>query len=206
MINSKSDLEICLSIDSNNYKRVIYDIRKGFFSLFSTFRARYFTTPISDQIIIWQFIKTLRRVEYYANNPSLLHSLCLLFYLRKYVRLGRITGFQIPINCIGKGLTIWHYGTIIINQDTKIGDYCTLRPDIVIGHKDSSGKSPIIGNNVTINSGARIIGDIVIGDDVIVAPNAVITHDVPSHSIVGGIPARILKKRSSLNEEWQPYN
>lgn len=181
-----------LKADSRNFSRVLFSDN----GWLNTLRCRYFTTPISDQFVIWQFIKTLRKVEYLVNRNSLLSKLLLPFYLRRYMMLGRKTGFQIPLNCIGKGLTIWHYGTIIINQNAKIGDYCTMRPDIVIGHKDGDSKCPVIGHNVVINSGARIIGDVTIGDNAVIAPNAVVTHDVPSNCIVGGVPAKIIKKKS----------
>ena len=122
-----------------------------------------------------------------------------LIYMLRLRKLSRITGFQIPIRTIGKGLTIWHWGTIIINEDSSIGDNCTIRPGVVIGHKFSGGKCPVIGNKVEINSGARIIGDITIGDNVIIAPNAVVTKDVPSNCIVGGVPARIIKTLNLVN-------
>lgn len=53
---------------------------------------------------------------------------------------------------------------------------------------------PSIGNNVVFGTGSKAYGEIVIGDNVIVAPNAVVTHDVPSNCIVAGIPAKIIKK------------
>ena len=55
---------------------------------------------------------------------------------------------------------------------------------------------PEIGDNVIIYAGAVIVGNIKIGNNVIVAANAVVTTDVPDNSIVGGVPAKILKKRS----------
>ena len=202
MIHTKEDLKSCINKDSISYGRVVlrWDNCKN---VLSVLRARYLTTPISDQYVIWRFIKTLRKVEYYSNNKSIYNALLLFYYVRKYLKLGRITGFQIPINSIGEGLTIWHYGTIIINQDTTIGKYCILRPDIVIGHKKGGTPSPTIGDYVEINSGARIIGDVHIGDDVIIAPNAVVTKDIPSHSIVAGIPAKIIKTRTNREENWK---
>lgn len=202
MIQTKDELKECLNKDAVSYRRVVFQ-SFNFKSILHVLRARYLTTPISDQYIIWKYIKTLRKVEYYSNNRSVCTALLLIYYVRKYLKLGRITGFQIPINAIDKGLIIWHYGTIIINQDSKIGKNCTLRPDIVIGHKDGESESPIIGDYVEINSGARIIGGIHVGDDVIIAPNAVVTRDIPSHSIVAGIPAKIIKTRTNREENWK---
>jgi len=51
----------------------------------------------------------------------------------------------------------------------------------------------VIGNNVYLGAGSRILGPVKIGNDCIIAPNAVVIDDVPDHSIVAGIPARIIK-------------
>lgn len=198
MIKTKLDLHDYLENDSLNYSsRFITKV-----GVIKYLRG-FVNSPISDQTKIWSYIKTLRYAEYWMNNKGVFSVLFALFYMRRLRRLSRVTGFQIPIRCIGKGLTIWHWGTIIINEDSQIGDFCTMRPGIVIGHKYAGGKCPVIGNHVEINSGARIIGDITIGDDVIIAPNAVVTHDVPSHSIVAGVPAKIIKHRDSIDGKWE---
>lgn len=79
--------------------------------------------------------------------------------LRRLRHLGYITGFQIPPNTCGPGLTIFHYGTIIVGNAT-LGENCTLFPSVLIGKKTSTGRSANIGNNVYICSGTKIIGDI----------------------------------------------
>lgn len=62
---------------------------------------------------------------------------------------------------------------------------------------------PYIGDNVEIKAGAKVIGDVYIGDDVIIGANAVVVKDVPAHSIVVGVPARVIKKRNSMSEPWK---
>lgn len=69
-----------------------------------------------------------------------------MFWLRKFHKLSYRTGIQIPPNTCGKGLTIWHCGSIIINGATQIGENCTLYPGVLIGQK-TEGKAAIIGNN-----------------------------------------------------------
>lgn len=59
---------------------------------------------------------------------------------------------------------------------------------------------PTIGNNVTIFAGAKVFGKITIGDDVVIGANAVVTKDIPSHSMVAGVPAKIIKTRKEINE------
>ena len=85
-------------------------------------------------------------------------------------------------------------GGVIINGNAKIGENCTIHPDVVIGHKSRGGGAPVIGDNVQIFSGARIIGDITIGNNVIIAPNAVVINSIPDNTTVGGIPAKVLNR------------
>lgn len=70
---------------------------------------------------------------------------------------------------------IFHYGSIIVNANAKIGDYSIIYPGVVIG------------------AGSKIMGGVKIGNNVTIAPNAVVVKDVPDNAVVGGIPAKILK-------------
>lgn len=199
MIRNKKEYREYLNEDSRNYQMV--SGRQGFFSWL---KVRLGCSPISDQSKIWAYIKTLRKCELYLskgeNNPLA------IYYLHKLRNLSRITGYQIPPNTVNKGLTIWHWGPIVINAYVKLGEYCVLEPGITIGHKDEGAGAPIIGNYVTICSGARIIGNITIGDDVFIAPNCVVTKSIPSHCVVVGIPARIIKTRIDIHSKWKRIN
>lgn len=86
---------------------------------------------------------------------------------------------------------IFHWGSIVVNPQTKIGKHCTLNPNILFAHKGEG--APVIGDNVYVGNGAKIIGHVHVGNNVIIAPNAVVTHDVPDNAIVGGVPAKIIK-------------
>ncbi|RZK21679.1 MAG: serine acetyltransferase [Pedobacter sp.] len=98
---------------------------------------------------------------------------------------------------IGKGLKLVYGHGSVINGTANIGENCTLRHLTTIGCKiledGSSGPSPVIGNNVDIGVNATIIGDIKIGDHVIIGAGSVVTKDVQSHCVIGGNPAVILK-------------
>lgn len=106
----------------------------------------------------------------------------------------------LPQNIIGPGLLIQHgFGTAV--HASKIGENCKIYQEVTIGYNDNS--FPTIGNNVTICAGAKVIGGVTIGDDVIVGANAVVVKDIPSHSIVVGVPAKIIKRRNNMNEKWE---
>lgn len=118
-----------------------------------------------------------------------------MWSLHKLRKLSRLTGFQIPANVVGKGLTIWHWGPLVINSNASIGENCVFRPDVIVGHKTSCGKAPRIGDNCVLNSGCRVIGDsIEIGDNVIIAPGAIVTKSFPSNCIVAGVPAKVIRR------------
>jgi len=98
---------------------------------------------------------------------------------------------------IGKGLKLVYGHGSVINGMANIGENCTLRHLTTIGCKTledgSSGPSPVIGNNVDIGVNATIIGDIKIGDHVVIGAGSVVTKDVESNCVIGGNPAVILK-------------
>jgi serine O-acetyltransferase len=111
-----------------------------------------------------------------------------------------ILDIDIPPNTqIGKGLYVHNRGIIFTSFITS-GENLTLIGPLTIGMKGLEEKGagvPVLGNNVTIFTGARIIGDVKLGNFVYVGANAVVVKDVQSHSIVGGIPAKLLKKIKS---------
>ena len=96
---------------------------------------------------------------------------------------------------IGNNFYMPHPFDIAIGKDVIIGDNATIYHDVTIGQNNE--KSPVIGDNVIVYAGAKIFGDIKIGDNVIVGANAVVTHSIPSNSVVAGIPAKIIKVRDS---------
>ena len=92
---------------------------------------------------------------------------------------------------IGAGLFIQHGFSTIIMAD--LGENCWVNQQVTIGYKDKNGR-PHIGNNVRITAGAKVLGNISIGDNVTVGANAVVVKDVPNDCVVVGIPAYIIEK------------
>lgn len=111
-------------------------------------------------------------------------------------------GIQIsPGTDIGKGFYIGHWGGIVINANAKIGENCNISQGVTIGVANG-GKHPgvpVIGDRVYIGPGAKIFGNITIGNDVAIGANAVVTHSVPDGVSVGGIPAKIISNTGSVN-------
>lgn len=99
------------------------------------------------------------------------------------------------------GLFLQHgFSTIVFCE--SMGNNCFINQQVTIGYDGSSG-IPTIGSNVRVSCGAKVLGKITIGDDVYIGANAVVVKDVPSHSMVVGVPAKIIKKRDNINEKWK---
>ena len=137
-------------------------------------------------------------------KPTLLRKPLSLAYRVMKTLSQILTGIDLPCEVqIGRRFRIDHFGGIIISGDAVIGDDVVIRNGVTIGLKrrDDPG-SPIIGNRVDIGAGAKVLGKIRIGDDVMIGANAVVITDVPANSIAVGIPARIIpRKRSVSNQE-----
>lgn len=104
-------------------------------------------------------------------------------------KMGVKMGFSIPINTFAEGLSIAHCGLVVVNVDARIGKNCRIYVGVNIGEKD--GKAPKIGDNVYIGPGAKLFGDVVIGDNTQIGANAVVTHSFPEgNCTIVGVPAR----------------
>ncbi len=177
MIRNRRELNEFLIADSKNYKSQL--------GYYQSIKKHLLCDPISDQQFIWKYIVALRHLEWCLNGNGIWrHLIMRLYWLRKLRKLSYITGFQIPPNTVDEGLTIWHWGAIIINPKAKIGSNCTLYPGVLIGHKEEGQPAPVIGNNVFICSGAKIIGNVHIGNNVVIGHNCVVTHDIPENTKV----------------------
>lgn len=99
---------------------------------------------------------------------------------------------------IGKDILFPHPQNIVIGSGVKLGDNCIVYQDVTMGQ--NRGKYPSIGDNVIIYPGVKIIGDIKIGNNVIVGANSVVTDDVEENSIVAGVPAKIVGIRRKEDE------
>lgn len=129
----------------------------------------------------------------YRVRPVLVRKLFSLIYKVLYKLIQIITGIELPCEAeIGRNFVIDHFGGIIISGYAKFGDNCRIRNGVVVGiRRIEERQAPIVGNNVDIGAGAKLLGPIVIGDDVVVGANAVVITDVPANSLAVGVPAKI---------------
>ncbi len=99
---------------------------------------------------------------------------------------------------IGIGVKFPHPNGIVIGEMTKIGNNCTIYQQVTFGGRNigdaQKNNYPTVGNNVIIFAGAKLIGNINIGDNVIIGANSVVNKNIPSNTVIGGVPAKILKE------------
>lgn len=131
-----------------------------------------------------------------------------LYYNRKHAKLRKQTGIELNPNCAGPGLHISH-GKVVVSALAHLGNNCKINSDVTIGGQgryDRSG-APLIGDRVYIGTGARILGDIRIADDVVIGANAVVTKDIlDPNTTWGGIPARKISDHGSAPYLRLPHN
>ncbi len=107
-----------------------------------------------------------------------------------------VTGIEIhPGAQIGRGFFIDHGMGVVIGETAVIGDFVTLFQGVTLGGtgKERGKRHPTLGNHVVVGAGAKVLGNITIGDFVKVGANSVVLRSVPSNSTVIGIPGRIIK-------------
>lgn len=142
---------------------------------------------------ILNYLKYLRKAHF-------THVYLLCMYYRWRLKCYRDKfGLEISYRTkIGKGLYIGHPFNITINPQSIIGDNCNIHKGVLIGQENRGKRegTPIIGNKVWIGINAVIVGNIKIGDDVLIAPNSYVNCDIPSHSVVYGNPC-IIKHRDN---------
>lgn len=148
---------------------------------------------------IWKYQILLRKCEYYNNcKKGFIYKVLFIYNKYRFRKLGIKLGFTIPINVFSEGLSIAHYGTIVVNETARIGKNCRIHEGVTIGATNGNPKAAQIGDNVFIGSGAKIIGDITLGDRIAIGANSVVVKSCNENNVtLAGSPARIVSKNGS---------
>ncbi len=118
-----------------------------------------------------------------------------------------LTGIEIhPASKIGSGFFIDHGMGVVIGETAIIGKDVTLYHGVTLGGTSLEKKKrhPTIGDRVTIGAGAKILGDISIGDDSRIGANAVVVKNVPPNSVVVGIPGQVIRRNIPHTAQDKP--
>jgi serine O-acetyltransferase len=109
-----------------------------------------------------------------------------------------LTGIEIhPAARIGTGIFIDHGAGVVIGETAEVGEGCLLYQGVTLGGtgKEKGKRHPTLGKDVVVGAGTKILGNITVGDYVKIGANSVLLRSVPDHSIVVGVPGRVIKKK-----------
>jgi len=115
----------------------------------------------------------------------------------------RITfGCRVPYTAkIGKNTVLACGGIgLTIHANSVIGENCRIGTCVSIVGSKKHVAVPVIGNNVWVGTGAKIVGPVTVGNNVMIGANAVVNKDFPDNTLIGGVPAKILKENINIED------
>ncbi len=175
-ITSKKELNFVIKADlmmnRGIFKKSFIDIIKGFF--------------LPDYIM--QYLQAMRKCSYCKHSGSILYP----YYYWKFRKLGYKLGFSIGYDTLGYGVTIPHYGTIVVGASNRIGNFAVLHTSTCI---TDNGKK--IGDALYMSTGVKMTSKLFLGNNVSIGANSLVNKDFCSGVMIAGCPAKVLKKSES---------
>ena len=143
----------------------------------------------------WKYTKRMRKTAYWymKRRKNFIYSIAYIASSNLLNRTGRKLGIECGENVFEKGLMIYHTQGIVVNGNARVGENCYLYGENCIGNDGKKAGCPQIGNNVRLCMGAKVIGDITIADNTVIAAGAVVVKDsFEQGAILAGIPAKCI--------------
>lgn len=158
---------------------------------------RDWTKPGFRAVAVYRFGVWRMKIQ-----PKLLRVPFSFLYMALYRKIRNGYGIDLPhtVN-LGRRVIIEHQSDIVIHGYATIGDDCIIRQGVTLGNRylDRPLEAPKLGKRVNVGAGAKILGNVTIGDDVNIGANAVVLSDIPSGKTVVGIPAKIISSKKSTD-------
>jgi serine O-acetyltransferase len=131
-------------------------------------------------------------------RPAWLRKIFSLVYHLLFKMVQILTGIDLPCEVVlGDNFVIDHFGGIVVSGYARFGANCRIRNGVVVGLKNVEDPiAPVLGDNVDIGAGAKVLGPIRIGNNVRIGANAVVLCDVPDDHLAVGVPAVVKPIRS----------
>lgn len=144
---------------------------------------------------LWKFQILYRKSEYHYNNrDKLWHKLAYVFTYWRFRRQRDRLCSELPLNVFAEGLVIWHGQNIIVNEHAKVGRNFSISAGCCIGHVN--GQTPVIGDNVEMTLGSRVLGGVTIANDVTIGAGALVLKDIDTpYTTWGGLPAKCISQK-----------
>lgn len=166
---------------------------KKYLNMIKTYFLMWFTK--SDAHYRYKFILNLRKFEYLEQKKGVIAKIRRLFCSRRYHHYGNILGYSIEADVLGPDAHLYHKGNVLIHGSAKIGANVHIHGDCCIGIANTgTPEVPVIGDNVDIGIGAKILGGIYIADNITIGANSVVTKSFYEKGItIAGAPAKRIK-------------
>ena len=130
-------------------------------------------------------------------KPKILRTPASIFYWMMFRKVRNNYGIELPYTVqLGRRVVIEHQGAIVIHGYSSIGDDSIIRQGVTLGNRymERLMEAPCLGKNVNVGAGAKIFGNLKIGDGANIGANAVVLKDVPCGATAVGIPAKVISK------------
>jgi len=181
-------------------KKIISDEKSIYLPHITTLKEYWSIRITHDESYeIFRWSCALRCAEYYGKQKqksrNVWNRVLFLYYYRKMNILGGQLGYFVSTNVLGKSVKIFHRGNIIINYRSVIGEGCKFHGDNCVGNNGENIECPVLGKNVDVGIGAKIIGGVTIADNIKIGANAVVTKSFTEPGItIAGVPAKKIKE------------
>lgn len=136
-------------------------------------------------------------------KPIILRAPFSIIYRALFRKVRNTYGIELPYTVqLGRRVVIEHQSGIVIHGECSIGDDCIIRQGVTMGNRylDRPFDAPKLGKRVNVGAGAKIFGNVTIGDDANIGANAVVLSDIPPGKTAVGIPAKIINTKPKQNE------
>lgn len=156
--------------------------------------------------VIISYLEAMRCYSYYERQNGILNFIRRIYYGRIFHNLGVKLGFSIGSDVFGYGLVIPHYGTIVVGDTNKIGNYAVLHTSTCISAKDSE-----IGDGLYLSTGAKITQHVEFGNGIMIGANSIVNKRANqpdsrlTNQLLVGAPAKIIRQQSIWYEDEPVY-
>lgn len=139
---------------------------------------------MTNPIVLYRLSNYLRRKGFHVISKVI--TLLIRFIYSCYLPAG---------TTVGDGFVLGYGGlSVVIHERVVIGNDCHIDQCVTIGGTSKKDNVPKLSNSVYVGAGAKILGPIVIGNNVVIGANSVVISDIPDNCLVVGVPARIIKR------------
>ena len=161
--------------------------------------GRDWTKPGFRAVAVYRFGVWRMKIK-----PLILRAPLSVLYRALFRKVRNSYGIELPYSAqLGRRVVIEHQSCIVIHGDCVIGDDCIIRQGVTMGNRylDRPFDAPKLGKRVNVGAGAKIFGNVTIGDDVNIGANAVVLSDIPAGKTAVGIPAKIISAKKAEDHD-----